>query len=183
MLCVMSFWRRLRMSSYEMWMGGCPIHPPMRDDRKECGIHGGDHGMAIPVQALRHYIFPETLQVMTLGEVQDTRIAWVCATGVANIFWGISSWLDVDPDGTMPDDRLEDHIGELAPGEQIMVKLGLRRYRAARARLADLRATGPWSIHPNDWRCPTCGSGMMLSSAGGQHTWSHTCAGRSVSSG
>lgn len=165
-------------------MIGMPIKPPSRkrvQDGTRCQVHE-DHGHANPVYLTEHFIFPQVLQVMSLGEVKDRRTAWICATGADNVMAMIQWVLEATPDGhqfrgTIP---WTHKPFDVDPAEVLLAEKGLRRYFSALDGLADLRSKGAWAVHPNDWRCPVCGEGMTFTSAGGNNNWTHKCAVRST---
>lgn len=170
------------LNMHDLWMSGMPLKPEgstRADSRTICALHPlrSEHGAAQPIYLVEHYLFPQPLQVLVFGEVKDDRKVWICPTGKGNVLMMIQWVVDVTPDG-------EHWTGSIPwthrpavvnPAEVQMAEVGLRRYFAARSGLAELRANGPWAIHPNDWRCPGCGGGMTLTSAGGRVTWSHRC--------
>lgn len=170
------------------WLRGeMPIKPVKRvreDGEHHCMVHGTNHGEAFPIYLVEHYIFPQVLQVVTLGEVKDNRNTFLCPTGAANVETLIEWVVEADPDGHVYD--VDKGIPWThrpmwcADAEVEMAELGLRRYFAALSGLSELRRSGAWAVHPNDWRCPDCGEGMVLTSPGRQNVWSHRCEGRSL---
>lgn len=166
------------------WLRGeMPIKPVKRvreDGEHHCMVHT-DHGMARPVYLVEHFIFPQALQIVTLGEVKDYRTALLCPTGAANVETLIEWVVEADPMGHHYKGRIPwTHRPAYAIKSEVeMAELGLRRYFAALSGLSELRRSGAWAVHPNDWRCPDCGEGMVLFSSG-VNVWTHRCEGRSL---
>lgn len=165
------------MDLHNLWvLGKQPIKPVARrryvSGVRECAVHV-NHDPE-PIWLTEWYEFPQHLQVMTLGEVKDTRTTWLCPVGEQRVMELVERGLrgiSLGPEEELARYGLEVDLASLA----------FRRNAAALEKLESLRATGPWAVHPNSWRCPECGGGMKLAAPGGEHVWSHRCEGRSTS--
>lgn len=165
---------------YELWRAGMPLKPQVRKRRQDyttgCHVHRGCGAVLFWVQ---HYVFPQQLQIKVFGEVKDTRSEWLCPNAELNVLELIKLGAE-HPDLEGAKACVERHIS-CSTGERTLAVVGLARYYASLDNLAELRANGPWAVHPNNWRCPDCGGSLLLTAAGGKRTWTHACEGRSVS--